>query len=265
MMVELSVIPLLAAVLEGDRRKLIYAGILAGLIIVAGGGSRATMAFTAVGVALIVLLSLVRRVTPRKMKILGMATLAAVVIVPLGFTTLKVRFDDGPITLQDEQRPAFARAAKAMASDYPLGVGANNYVTIANQMGYSQRAGVSWGGNNLSAPVHNSYLLMRAEAGWLAEIVMLLLLIVPLVGGLRLAFSDRRSPMLGMGLATSTVLTVAALHCNYEYAWHLEAVQRIFFANLAVLSGCISARHMAKREHLRRGKQRARVAQAATA
>lgn len=247
MMVELSLIPLLALVLEGDRRKLVYMGIIAGLIIVASGGSRATMAFATLGLTLIILLSLARRVTRRKGQVLTVAVLAAVVFVPLGFATLKDRFGEDPLTLESEQRPAFERAAKAMSRDHPFGVGANNYVTIANANGYSQRAGVSWAGNNLSAPVHNSYLLMRAEMGWFGAIVLVFVLIVPIFGGLRLAFSDRKSPMLAIGVATPTVFLVAALHCNYEYAWHMEPIQRIFFANLAVLSGCIVAYRRAKR------------------
>lgn len=261
MMVEMSIIPLLALVMEGDRRKLIYAGIIAGIIIVVGGGSRATMAFTAAGLALMLLLSLIRNVSPRKMKILGIAILAAVVVVPLSLATLGQRFGEGSISFEnDPQRPAFERAAKAMSKDYPFGVGANNYVTIANTQGYSQRAGVSWGGNNLAAPVHNSYLLMRAETGWFGEIVMIIVLIVPILGGLRFAFSARKSPYGAMGLAVTTVMIVTAFHCLYEYAWHIEAVQRIFFMNLAVLSGLIVASRITRRAQF---KERARQARAA--
>jgi hypothetical protein len=261
MMVEMSVIPLLALVMEGDRRKLIYAGIIAGIIIVVAGGSRATMAFTAAGLALMLLLSLIRNVSPRKMKIAGIFTLAAVVVVPLSLGTLGQRFGEGSISIEsDAQRPAFERAAKAMSKDYPFGVGANNYVTVANTQGYSLRAGVSWGGNNLAAPVHNSYLLMRAETGWFGEIVMIIVLIVPIFGGLRFAFTARKSPFGAMGLATATVMIVTAIHCFYEYAWHIEAVQRIFFTNLAVLSGSIVASRIARRAQF---KERARQARAA--
>jgi O-antigen ligase len=265
-MAELSLIPLLAMVLEGDRRKIMYAGIIAGLIIVAGGGSRATMGFTGVGLGLLISLSLARRITPRKIKILGFAVLAAILIVPLGFGTLKERFGEAGLTFEsDEQRPAFERAANAISDDYPFGIGANNYVAVANSGGYSQRAGVSWGGNNLAAPVHNAYLLMRAETGRFGEMVMLILLIAPVIGGVRVAFSDRKAPNLGMGLATSTACFIAALHCLYEYAWHIEAVQRIFFTNLAVLSGCILWNRAAKRSLFKRRRQLAAEKMAAAA
>lgn len=252
MMVELSLIPLLALVLEGDRRKLIYGGVFAGLFIVAGGGSRATMVFLALGLGLIILLSLARKITRRKLQILGVAVLITALVVPLGLMTLQERFGGDVVTFEsDEARQAFERAAKLMSKDHPFGVGANNYVVIANAHGYSQQAGVSWGGNNLSAPVHNSYLLTLTETGWFGLVVMVILFSAPVISGLRMAFSDRRSSFPASGLATATVFIIAALHCIYEYAWHLEAVQRIFFANLAVLSGCILARRKARLKWLR--------------
>lgn len=247
MMVELSVIPLIVALMAGEQRKLIYAGTVAGLFILASGGSRAAMTLTGVGIVLVILLELIRRPTVRKLKLVTLALLMAAVIVPVGLGTLKERFGEAPVTLEsDEQRPAFERAAKAMSKDYPLGVGANNYVSIANTRGYSLNAGVDWGGNNLTAPVHNSYLLMRAETGWFGQLVMLLLLTWPIYAGLRLAFSDRGSPSSAMGSAVATAFAITALHNNYEYAWHYEVVQRIFFANLAMLSGCIIAHRYSK-------------------
>lgn len=247
MMVEMSLIPLIAMVLEGERRKIIYGGIIAALIIVAGGGSRGTMAFITVGIILTFLLSIIRRPTPRKTKILGLAVLGALVFVPLGLATLENRFGDNSAIEFDGARPAFERAARAMAADYPFGIGGNNYVLVANKEGYSQRAGVEWGGNNLTAPVHNSFLLARAETGWFGQIIMFMLLTLPLVAGLRVSFADRKSPMFGMGLASTSVMIVTVLHCNYEYAWHLEVVQRLFFANLAILSACLALHRSQKR------------------
>lgn len=239
MMVEMAVIPLVALVMEGERRKLIYAGIVAGLIVVAGGGSRATMGFIAFGLVLVMFLSMVRRPTPRKGKVLGVAVLAAIVVVPLSLATLRERFGENTFFTQDEVRKAMEVAASTMASEHPLGVGANTYVMVANEGGYSMRAGVPWGGTSLTAPVHNSFLLMRAETGWLGQILLVALLVIPLIVGLRLSFTDRKTPLMGMGLASTSVMIVTVLHCNYEYAWHLEAVQRLYFMNLAVLSACV--------------------------
>lgn len=266
MMVEMSLIPLIAMVMEGERRKAIYGGILAGLVIVAGGGSRGTMAFIAGGIVLILILSMIRRPTARKGKMLGLAALAAVVFVPLGLATLDDRFGSRSMTDEDGARPAFERAARAISADYPLGVGANTYVMVANEQGYSQRAGVSWGGNNLAAPVHNSFLLARAETGWFGQIVMFAMLLLPFLTGVRISFADRRTPMLGMGLASTSVMFVTMLHCNYEYAWHLEVVQRLFFANLAILSACLAIHRAQKRQEAEeRAAVRKRPAEVATA
>lgn len=241
MMVVMAIVPLMAMVLEGEKRPLPTVGILAGLIVVAGGGSRATMGFALTAVVLVLVLSIWRRPTARKGKIFGLALVASLVFVPLGFATLKDRFGDSGISVETEedQRPLFEAAAKAIARDYPFGTGANTYVTIANTEGYNSEAGVGWYGANLRAPVHNSYLLMRAEMGWHAQIVMMVMLIVPIVGGMRVAFADRKSPLSGMGISSAVVATVTALHCNFEYAWHLENVQRVYFMNLAILSACL--------------------------
>lgn len=265
MMVELAVIPLMVLVLEGDKRKLLYAGLIAALVIVAGGGSRGTMGFVAAGLALAMVLSIIRRMTPRKGKLLGVAVMASLLVVPLGLATLRDRFGDRSVTVLDEQRPAFERAARAMAADHPLGVGANTYVMIANEQGYSQRAGVSWGGNNLAAPVHNSFLLMRAEMGWFGEIVMILVIAVFIIGGLRTGFSEKKQPMVGMALGAAASGIVIAFHANYEYAWHLEVVQRLFFVNLAVLSACVALTRQTKRQRLRERRERARATEVATA
>lgn len=247
MTVEIAAILMLAMVLEGERRKIIYLGLLAALIIVAGGGSRGTMGFIAMGLVLTILLSLVRSVTPRKLKILGLSVLAAMVVVPLGAATLSTRFDGGSVITEETVRASFEEAASMMADDNPFGVGANNYVTTANMEGYNSRAGVSWGGNNLTAPVHNSYLLAQAESGFLGLMVVVILMIAPIVLGLKIAFADRRSPIMGMGVGVAVAGFTVALHSGYEYAWHLESVQRLFFVNYAVLSGCILLRAQAKR------------------
>lgn len=256
MMVEITIVPMLAAVLEGQRSKLTYAGILAGLIVIAGGGSRGAMAIATVGVVLVFVLSLIRRPTARKGKILGVACLAAAVIVPLGLATLDARFGKRSVITSEDERDAFGRAARAMANDHPLGVGANNYVTVSNMQGYAQRAGVIWNQGSRSAPVHNAYLLARAETGWLGNGVLILMMVVPLGAGLRWAFADRKSPTTGVAIGASVAAGMALVHNNFEYAWFLEECQRAYFLNLAIIAAC----GMVIREN-RRQTRRARMAQ----
>ena len=75
---------------------------------------------------LLFLLSLVRRSTPHKWKITGLAVLAMAVVVPITISSFHERFASRPIyDGPDGERLAFERAAKAMWNDHPLGVGAN--------------------------------------------------------------------------------------------------------------------------------------------
>lgn len=263
MMVEMAIVPLLAAVLEGQRSKLTYLGILAGLIIIAGGGSRGAMAVAAAGIVLVFVISLIRRPTAHKGKMLGLACLAGAVIVPLGLGTLEDRFGERSVITAETEREAFGRAARAMADDHPLGVGANNYVTVSNLQGYAQRAGVIWNVGSRSAPVHNAYLLARAETGWFGNGVVVLMMAVPLLMGLRAAFADRKSPLLGVAVGASVAAIMAAVHNNFEYAWFLEEIQRIYFLNLAIIAACLMTLRENKREARRARIARNRELQAA--
>lgn len=256
MTVELAIFPMLAAALEGQRSKLVYAGVLSGLMIIALGGSRGAMAIAAIGVVLVFIISMIRRPTPRKGKLLGLAALAAAVIVPVALATLSDRFGDSGLVTVEEERDAFERAARAMADDHPLGVGANTYVTVSNTQGYAEKAGVIWNAGSRSAPVHNAYLLARAETGWLGNIVLILMMAVPFVVGLRIAFNDRKSPFIGVAVGASVAAAMAAVHNNFEWVWFVEDIQRVYFLNLAIIAACV----MAERQN-RRAARRARIAQ----
>lgn len=255
--VQMSALPLIAAVMEGERSKLMYVGILAACVCIAGGGSRASIGFFALGLGVLVLLSLIRRATPRKWSILGLGAAAAVVLVPLTLQTLQQRFGDGPIATEEDGRAAFERAAKAMSSDYPFGVGPNNFVGVNNTGGYAAEAGLEWGGGLLDKPVHNAYLLARAEMGWLGQIALILLF-----GGVAtrafLTGFDRQAPAIaGIALGSATGITTMAIHSNFEFAWFTLEPQRLFFVNAAIVAGLmtLAARERAaRREGLRGGK-----------
>lgn len=246
MMTELAVLPLLAALLAGDRRKLIIAGIVAGMIVIAGGGSRGAMGIAGGGVVVMMLLSLIRGVTPIKAKVVGLGLVALAIATPLAMMTLKDRFGSSSMTVQDDQRPAFERAATEMAADHPLGVGANLYVPTANTKGYADRAGVAWNFANRSAPVHNAYLLARAETGWAGELALILLLIVPLLRGLRLAFARRHGLRGEMALGSAVALGVNVVHNNFEFAVMTYNVMALLFVNLGLVAALLYADRRSK-------------------
>lgn len=237
--VELAALPLLAAVLEGERSKLIYAGLFAALIIIAGGGSRGTMLYFAIGAAILLALSLLRRNSVRKWQILGMGALACAVAVPMAMATLSERFGDTSVTTQETERAAFERAARAMASDHWLGVGANNFVSVNNLEGYAARAGLDWAPALRSKPAHNAFLVARAETGWAGEIALILLLGGLVFAGLRVGFRMKDVSLFGIPLGCAAAIFVAALHSTYEYAILTMTVQRFLFFDAALISACM--------------------------
>lgn len=256
LMVEMAALPIFAAILAGERNKIVYLGILAALITVAGGGSRASTALLAAGLALVLLVSLIRKPSPRKFQILGIGVLAGALFAALALASLKDRFGDTSMVTEEEQRAAFERAASAMASDHPFGVGANQYVTVANTQGYAEAAGVAWNQANRAAPVHNSYLLARAETGWAGQLALIALILVPAVAGFSFAFRNRKNPSGELALGCAIALFVVSAHLNYEYAWHMYHPQAIFFLNLAMIAGIIRATRLERKAEQRKRKER---------
>jgi hypothetical protein len=242
MMTELVFLNLLVAVLEGERNRLVMLGIAAGAIVVAGGGSRATLGLMGAASVLLIVLSLIRKSTPSKMTMAAAATGLLLAAAPLALLTLDHRFGGlTEVTEEENQRAAMERAARAMAKDYPFGVGANLYVPVANSEGYSQRAGVSWGGKNLAVPAHNSYLLARAELGYHGQAMFLLLLLAPIAAGLVHAFRHRRSPRDGWTLGPVAALGAITIHSSYEFDTMVYAVQLPLAINIAIIAGRIRA------------------------
>lgn len=237
--VELAALPLLAAVLEGERSKLIYAGLFAALIIIAGGGSRGTMLYFTLGAVILLVLSLIRRNTTHKWQIVGMGALACAVAVPMAMATLSERFGDTSVTTQETERAAFERAARAMASDHWLGVGANNFVSVNNLEGYAARAGLDWAPALRSKPAHNAFLVARAETGWAGEIGLFVLLAGLVIAGLRAGFRIKSIPVFGIPIGCAAAVFAAGLHSTYEYAILTSTVQRFLFINAALISACM--------------------------
>src|SRR5690606_1191376 len=101
-------------------------------------------------------------------------------LAPLAMSSFERRFAATPFERDYGEREAFNRAAALMLADHPMGVGANHYVLIAKNHGYSERAGVVPFEASRNAHVHNAYWLVAAETGYLGLGALLLLMLRPL-------------------------------------------------------------------------------------
>ena len=116
---------------------------LAGMVIAILTVSRATLGLAGIGYAAVFLLSAVRRWTARKGAVALLGALAIAAASPLVFSSFQQRFSSAPLSDEYAEREAFHRAAEMILLDHPMGIGANNYVMVANLRGYSDRAGVA--------------------------------------------------------------------------------------------------------------------------
>lgn len=241
LMLHFVTLPLLALLLAGDRSKLLMAGVVASLIAVALGASRGAVAFVLLGIGLLLVLSLARKMTPHKWKIVGLAVLFLAVVGPVAVTSFGERFSRGTAAAlsPDGEREAFERAAKAMWRDHPMGVGANQYVIVANSKGYSQNAGVIWNKNSRAAHVHNIYLLTAAETGWAGLISLIFLFSWSAARGLHFAFSFRKDPRGDIVLGASVAIFVTAIHSLWEWIFVDYFTQYVFAIALGIIAGTI--------------------------
>jgi O-antigen ligase len=251
MVTEAALLPCVAAMLGGDRRIHVRMGVIAGLTIVALGGSRATLGFTFFGLATLFVLSLLRGATPSKLRILGFAVILSLLAVPIGSATLKRRFGESSFAAPDNGRIALEREANMMAADHLLGVGANNFVLVGNVKGYAARAGVDPMEANRSKPTHNAYLLAKAETGWLGEIALIFLLLIPPYRGLRFGFAKKKGADGETALGSAMAVIVIALHSNYEYAIHMYNALSLTVLNIGIISSLLTFR----RPNLRQERQ----------
>ena len=242
MMTHFALLLSTALILAGDRRPILKLGVASAVTVVVLSGSRGTLGFALGGSALLLLLTIARRPSPRKFQLVGAVLVAGLLATPVALITLRKRFEAVPISGTYDERAAFERAAKAVFADNPMGVGGNEYVVTANTRGYSQRAGVAWNAGSRSANVHNAFLLIAAETGWLGLFGIVTLFATAICVGLYSGWalpSYRFSDLLLGGAVT--LITVAA-HNNYEWVFVSEPTQYLFGMTLGLISGLASQR-----------------------
>ena len=235
----MALMPALALFLSGRSTKLGFAGVVAGVAIVILTASRATIAFSAIGLVLTLVLCVIFRFSSRKLSVGAAAFVVLLACIPLASASLERRFavQNNSFFEEDRERESFARAARAMLAAKPLGVGPNHYVFIANTEGYSEQAGVTWASGARSTNVHNSYLLIAAESGYLGIVSFLILLGTALVYALGSALRFRNRPGSEIFVGCGIGLLVVSLHGLYEWMFVVFPSQYLLAATLGLIAG----------------------------
>jgi O-antigen ligase len=230
------VFPWLALLLAGERGWRPALAALAGLVVAALTVSRATIGLVGAGCVALFAVSALRRWTPRKALLLVAGAAAAGIITPIVLSSLQQRFAKEAVTNYDE-RAALERAAGMIVSDYPMGIGANYYIVVANTEHYNTKAGVAQVLTSDSANVHNVYYLVAAETGYFGLIAFVLMLLQPLIVAFRCGWrnrADRRGDLLlGFGMA----LFILYVHSYFEWIFVTFAAQYMFALEAGMVAG----------------------------
>jgi O-antigen ligase len=236
MLTDLVVFPVFALFLSGRSGWLAGATLASAPFIAVLTGSRAAIGLGGIGYAAILGLSLLGHWTRRKSMILLFAAVVATIVGVAAFISLSQR-SAAEFEGSDEERVTFERAAAMMLADHPFGVGANQYVIVANVQDYNRRAGVIPVPGSESANVHNVYRLVAAETGYLGLATYLVLLASCLIYVSRRAWryrNDRRGDLL-LGIAIS--FCIIYVHGLYEWVFITFRVQDAYCILLALSVG----------------------------
>ena len=233
------IFPYFAAMLGGRRGRLAPAVVAAGLVIAVLTASRAAILLDCVGLAMVFVLSARNQWTPRKAKILWVGIAVTVVFADFAVSALQQRFVGGAqlgVTQEDTERITFEKAAALMLADHPMGVGANQFVIVANLGGYYSRVGEVWTlGRDTN--VHNVYWLVAAETGYIGLVAFVGFLVSPLIAALRAGFRHGTEPrgdlLFGLGVA----LLVVYIHSFEEWIFVVFETQYVFAIVVGLIAG----------------------------
>lgn len=219
------------------------AALAMGTLTVLATFSRGALAAMVFGYGLVTLLSFKDRLSPRKLKIVGMAIVLSLPIAIKVAPSIIDRFINAPESSSESRRLA-NNAALAMANDHFLGVGLNNYSHVINETDYSRfiEKSVDRG------IVHNIYLLHASEIGWHGLLVFLLM-----IGNfLRIGFQqinkhrDNLSSAFAVGITTSMIVLWS--QGLLEWVFRQTSITVAFF----LLAGFLSALGRVDRENTKR-------------
>jgi O-antigen ligase len=231
-----AVLPAFALLLAGKRNWHLYAGIGAALLIAMSTASRATIGLLGAGLCLVFLISAARQWTSVKTRYAVVGAFAAMIVVPMTLYSLERRFQDNSMIDHADERPAFEQAAKMMLFDYPMGVGANNYVVVANAGGYLDQVEI-FVFQSRQTSVHNAYWLALAETGYFGFAALLIWILHPLIVAFRCGWRNRRDPRGDMLLGFGVAMLMLYVHSIYEWVFFTFHIQYVYVIGWGIIAG----------------------------
>lgn len=236
-------LPAFGLFLSGAWRKWAWLGLASAAVVVILTVSRATIAFAAIALVCTYLLALAADPSPRKMRLGLVSAVLIGLSLPIILSSFSQRFaaqgNEAGFIAPDGEREAFERAANMLIDDHPMGVGTNHYVVTINTQGYASRAGIGWGTGSRATAVHNSFLLIQAETGYLGLFGILAFLVTAITSSLYHAFKARRSPQSDMLIGMVGALIALTLHSFYEWMLVVHQTQYLFAVSLGLAAGLI--------------------------
>jgi O-antigen ligase len=238
LMCEFGLFPFFALLVSGRGGWLSLAVTLASSIIAVLTVSRAAIGLAGLGFAAVIVISALWEWNSRKALILLFGGAALLALTPLALSSIEQR----DIRLSsDFERMLLNKEAANILSDHPFGVGANQYVMVANE-GYRQEAGqfrqqIGLGTTEPYVIVHNTYMLVAAETGYPGLIAFILLLACPLIVAFRCGWQNRGDQggnlLLGLGVA----LLIVYIHCFFEWVFLVFESQYMYALDVGMVAG----------------------------
>ena len=235
----MALMPLFGMFLAGRWPVRALCGVLAGILVVILTGSRATILIAAFSLALTLLVSISLRFSGQKIAFATAGLILLSASAPFAYSTIERRMvaQQAGLTEKDQERVAFERAAGLMIAAKPMGVGPNHYVFVSITEGYASLAGVNWSMGNRAAQVHQSYLLVAAETGYLGLLTMITLLAVTIWYAFSTAVRYRREQEADVLIGVGCGILAICIHALVEWMFVVYAIQYVFAGSLGLIVG----------------------------
>jgi hypothetical protein len=204
----------LAVLFEGKGDKLGVATVGSAAICVVLALSRGALLMFGFAGAIVVLGSLVRHFSRRKLWVTIVLVVAVLAVLGKSFDSIVERFLTAP-EASVAARDRFEAAAQAMVSDNVFGIGLNQYSHVLEHGGYADRFEMP--DVDRDGLAHHIYWLTAAELGWHGLLAYLWLIAMPLFTAVRGALrfkGDVRGDIL-LGCAAG----MAAMHVHGLAEW----------------------------------------------